>query len=221
MDVFANKIRDFASKAGRFSSNYKKAKKAVLFYQNAGTCLSTVTNPTYNFVDVTSFNEQLNMGSNILALSEMIESWVQSYCCIEDSRQNTKKTIDRALRKLKNEGMLRIHTPASFVNSHYEMTYDEAIAWCYMQNMRLSDSSNEAEYQKMLEHLDQNVHYWFNDRRTDTDDCSAVLNNATTQENCEEQFNAVCMSGKSPCTGVACLYEGTCNIVLGSAKCGK
>ena len=77
MDVFANKIRDFASKAGRFSSNYKKAKKAVLFYQNAGTCLSTVTNPTYNFVDVTSFNEQLNMGSNILALSEMIESWVQ------------------------------------------------------------------------------------------------------------------------------------------------
>jgi len=90
-----------------------------------------------------------------------------------------------------------------------------------MQNMRLSDSSNEAEYQKMLEHLDQNVHYWVDDRRTDTDDCSAVLNNATTQENCEEQFNAVCMSGKSPCTGVACLYEGTCNIVDTEAECSS
>ncbi len=54
MDVFANKIRDYASKEESVSSNYKRAKKAVLFYQNAGTCLSTITNPTYNFVDVTS-----------------------------------------------------------------------------------------------------------------------------------------------------------------------
>ena len=75
MDIFADKLGDSAG--GQFKRNYKIIRQAVFFYQSSGVCASTITAPTYQTVDISAYDEQVNTGANVISLRKNLEDWIQ------------------------------------------------------------------------------------------------------------------------------------------------
>jgi len=142
-DVFALQINNELGRARVFYKKYTNLKKVLQHYQNEGDCEGGHSDPTYERVNMKSFDERLNQAANIDNFLEMMEDWIQSYACFDMKRQ--PKVYDSVINKMREIGnndkfQEEIY---SFEVSDEKMSYNDALGYCLLKDMWLADFEEE------------------------------------------------------------------------------
>ena len=80
-DVFAMRIQSsFPSeeKGDEFSVEYQNVRQAMEFYQDSGSCDYFFQNPSFELVDVATFDEDQSIAANTENLVKNIDAWLNS-----------------------------------------------------------------------------------------------------------------------------------------------
>ena len=145
-DVFALQIQDVLVSGRRFDINYDKLRKATEYYQSEGVCHSQFTNPSYEEIAVTTFDEQLNVAANVENFVEMIENWIESYVCAQEKAKiNGFRRILLRMRSIGTKYDEYEPTEYRFHISEEKLDFNEALAYCYLQNMWLADPDENGD----------------------------------------------------------------------------
>ena len=141
-DVFAVQIDNAIAelKQGRvFYRKYKNLKTVLQYYQNKGICEGGHSDPSYEVVNMKSFDEKLNQAANIENLLGMMEDWIESYACFDLKRQprGYERIINR-MREIGNNDNFRAEE-YSFEVSDEKMSYSDALGYCLLKDMWLAD----------------------------------------------------------------------------------
>ena len=97
-EIFTNLNED----SRKFRRRYNKAKLVSKFYQDSGECDSGFTNPSYEPVEMVSFNERAAMSTNLKNFADMLEDWIESYACLESHDRVAGKQIRVPERSVKD-----------------------------------------------------------------------------------------------------------------------
>ena len=141
-DVFAVQIDNALAelKQGRvFYRKYKNLKNVLQYYQNKGICEGGHSDPSYELVNMKSFDEKLNQAANIENLLGMMEDWIESYACFDMKRH--PKSYDRIINRMReigNKNEFR-EEEYSFEVSDEKMSYTDALGYCLLKDMWLAD----------------------------------------------------------------------------------
>ncbi|CAG5100153.1 Oidioi.mRNA.OKI2018_I69.XSR.g16868.t1.cds [Oikopleura dioica] len=219
-DIFAHQIRDTIYKKGaqKFSKKYDRVREVVNFYQSSGECDSVVTSPTYEPVtfDEGSFDRRASPATNIAVFTDLIDRWIQSYACIEDLA--TFDSIVEALSDIFKIAKRKINRDqdVAFHLSEDVMTFDQARAYCFTNDMWLANPKNSGQQWGIKRSEFTNKFVWFDSWKANEGECwyqnswHKLINNGTgsmagTNEgptDCNNKYHAACESGQ--------LYEKTC-----------
>ena len=145
-DVFALQIQDALVSGRRFEFIYNNLRKATEYYQSEGDCNSQFTNPSYQEIAVMTFDEQLNVAANVENFVDMIENWIESYVCAHEKAKING--FRRILLRMKSIGTKYDHyesTEYQFHISEEKLDFNEALAYCYLQNMWLADPDENGD----------------------------------------------------------------------------
>jgi hypothetical protein len=145
-DVFALQIHDVLVSGRRFGFIYNNLRKATEYYQSEGDCDSQITNPSYEEIPVMTFDEQLNVAANVENFVEMIENWIESYVCVQEKAIINR--FRRILLRMKSIGTKYDEydsTEYQFHISEEKLDFNEALAYCYLQNMWLADPEEHGD----------------------------------------------------------------------------
>ena len=140
--------------ARRFEFIYNNLRKATGYYQSEGDCNSQFSNPSYEEIAVTTFDEKLNVAANVENFVEMIENWIESYVCAPE-----KAIINgfrRILLRMKSIGTKYDEydpTEYRFHISDEKLTFNKALAYCYRQNMWLADPEEHGDDEPIIRQM--------------------------------------------------------------------
>ena len=101
-EIFTSLNLDSKKVASSFYNRYQRAKLATRFYQDSGPCDSGFTNPSYEPVDVVSFDDRAAMSTNLKNFADMLGDWIESYACLESHERVAGKQIRVPERSVKD-----------------------------------------------------------------------------------------------------------------------
>lgn len=141
-DVFAFQLQNAVSdvvKGNRFYRKYKNLRQVLQHYQNEGECEGDLSDPTYERVNVKTFDEKLNEAANIDNFVNMLDDWIQSYACID--KKNKLNMFNRAINLMRQVGDRDEFQEQAFdfEVSDEKMSYTDALGYCFLKDMRLLD----------------------------------------------------------------------------------
>ena len=141
-DVFALQINNAVAELGEgrvIYRKYKLLKKVLQHYQNEGDCEGGHSDPTYEQVNLTSYDERLNEAANIDNFLDMMEDWIESYACFDEKRQ--PKAYERIIKNMRDIGNNNKFQEKfySFEVSDEKMSYNDALGYCLLKDMWLAD----------------------------------------------------------------------------------
>ena len=93
--------------ASAFDNRYERAKRAVEFYQDSGPCDSGFTNPSYEPVEMRSFDTRASLATNLNQFADMLDDWIDSYACLASHNRVEGKKIRVPERSVKERFKLR------------------------------------------------------------------------------------------------------------------
>ena len=121
------------------------------YYQSEGDCNSQFTNPSYEEIAVWTFDEQLNVAANVENFVDMIEDWIESYVCTQEKAKING--FRRILLRMKSIGTKYDDyesTEYRFQISEEKLDFNEALAYCYLQNMWLADPEERGDEEAII-----------------------------------------------------------------------
>jgi hypothetical protein len=101
-EIFTSLNEDSKKVASSFYNRYNRAKLASKFYQDSGECDSGFTNPSYEPVEMVSFDERAAMSTNLKNFADMLGDWMESYACLESHDRVAGKEIRVPERSVKD-----------------------------------------------------------------------------------------------------------------------
>nr|CCG47874.1 oikosin 30c [Oikopleura dioica] len=188
-EIFTSLNLDNKKVASSFYNRYQRAKQATRFYQDSGPCDSGFTNPSYEPVDVVSFDDRAAMSTNLENFADMLGDWIESYACLESHERVAGKQIRVPERS---------ETEYAYHISPTTMDYDEAMAYCYLRGSWLAQPDGDKNrFGAMTSALSESQWYWFNGDA----DCQVVrggqmIYNTQPTVDCTNQYHAVCETGQ-------------------------
>lgn len=197
--------------------HYNDYRKIMKFYQPSGTCESTISNPTYQEINIVHFQRDLSTGVNMKNLLGMLREWKKSYACIPDKLKVHHKSLHRNLvaKSALSDSPSHQDEEITFEITEDSMSFYQAQAHCNLNGKRLADPSTDVEMQMLINKLSvlpMGTDSWFEDRRAATTDtfcqgpcCSISLASGDTaffgpSPDCIVGKRAVCMSGQKTTT---------------------
>lgn len=93
-----------------------------------------------------TFDEQLNVAANVENFVDMIENWIESYVCAhEKAKINGFRRILLRMKSIGTKYDEYDSTEYQFHISEEKLDFNEALAYCYLQNMWLADPEEHGD----------------------------------------------------------------------------
>ncbi|CAG5110316.1 Oidioi.mRNA.OKI2018_I69.chr2.g4729.t1.cds [Oikopleura dioica] len=215
-DVFAYQVRESFPRPGlgrRFLKKYDEVQQIVRYFQLAGVCESSITSPTHepaqNFDAV--FDSRASPSTNIEALANLLERWIESYACVDDSGADDYEAVQQSLLEMRKIAKKPANQDqdVSYHISEEKMTYNQALAYCFAHDMWLADPQNWEEQSEVIENMTISNYVWFDSWKARENECwvqkyfSASGPGGVVKEglwagavDCNDKNYAICQSGQ-------------------------
>ncbi|CAG5081097.1 Oidioi.mRNA.OKI2018_I69.PAR.g9786.t1.cds [Oikopleura dioica] len=199
-DIFAYRVQKSIQKKGianRFIKKYDQVRDAMRWFQDEGVCDSDVSSPSYEPVGFDAVFD------------------AQSYACIEDPA--IFETIQVALVAMKRVAKLKINSDkdVSFHISDYEMSYDQALLYCFSKDMWLADPEDYEQQKGIVRSMTVGNYVWFDSWQAAEGECwvqeyfggagpggKVKYGVSDGPKDCNSKYYAACQSGQ--------IYEKSC-----------
>ncbi|CAG5081118.1 Oidioi.mRNA.OKI2018_I69.PAR.g9791.t1.cds [Oikopleura dioica] len=218
-DIYAYRVQKSIQKKGianRFIKKYDQVRDAMRWFQDEGVCDSVVSSPSYEPVGFDAvFDARASPGANIGSLADLLDRWTQSYACIEDPA--IFETIQDALVAMKRVAKLKINSDkdVSFHISDYQMSYDQALLYCFSQGMWLADPEDYEQQRGIVRSMTVGNYVWFDSWQAAEGECwvqeyfggagpggKVKYGVSDGPKDCNSKYYAACQSGQT--------YEKSC-----------
>jgi len=202
-EIFTSLNEDSKKVASSFWNRYSRAKLATKFYQDSGECDSGFTNPSYEPVEVVSFDERAAMSTNLKNFADMLDDWIESYACLKSHDRVAGKQIRVPERSVKD--IRKMSRKSEYQETEYgyhvsptTMDYDEALAYCYLRGSWLAQPDGDKNrFGAMTSVLSEGGWYWYHgDSGCRVVKGGQMIYDDSPPVSCEHRYRAVCETGQ-------------------------